>query len=96
MSELLPTAISRPRQPDTIPGYRLLEIVGRGGMGEVHSAMQLSLGRKVAIKLLAANLASDAAFVARFEKEAAAHFIRQILGPATAYRFLLLMKTSRR
>lgn len=72
MSELAPTTISRPRSPESIPGYRLLEVVGKGGMGEVHAAMQLSLGRKVAIKLLAPNLASDASFVARFEKEAAA------------------------
>jgi hypothetical protein len=72
MPDLAPTSISRPRSADLIPGYRLMEIVGKGGMGEVHKAQQLSLGRSVAIKLLASNLAGDPGFVARFEKEAAA------------------------
>jgi eukaryotic-like serine/threonine-protein kinase len=66
------TAISRARPPDLIPGYKLEKLVGKGGMGEVHKATQLSLGRTVAVKLLAAELASDKAFVVRFEKEAAA------------------------
>ncbi len=66
------TAISRPKPPDLIPGYRLERLVGRGGMGEVHRATQLSLGRTVAVKVLATELAKDDAFVARFEKEGAA------------------------
>lgn len=66
------TAISRPRQEDLIPGYRLEAVVGKGGMGEVHKAKQLSLSRTVAVKLLASELAKDPAFVTRFEKEAAA------------------------
>ena len=72
MSSLDTTAISRPRPPDLIRGYRLEKLVGKGGMGEVHQAVQLSLGRTVAVKLLNPELAKDAAFVARFEKEAAA------------------------
>src|SRR5689334_10733532 len=67
-----PTAISRPKPADFIPGYRLEKLVGKGGMGEVHQAVQLSLGRTVAVKLLSAELASDDSFVARFEKEGAA------------------------
>lgn len=66
------TAVSRPRAPDTVPGYRLLKLLGKGGMGEVHSAEQLSLGRTVAVKLLRDDLARDENFVARFEKESAA------------------------
>lgn len=60
------------RPPDAIPGYRLERLVGKGGMGEVHRAVQLSLGRVVAVKLLARELAEDPTFVARFDKEAAA------------------------
>jgi predicted Ser/Thr protein kinase len=66
------TAINRTHSPDLIPGYRLENLVGTGGMGEVHKATQLSLGRTVAIKLLSAQLAQDESFVARFQKEAAA------------------------
>lgn len=66
------TTVARARQDDLIPGYRLVQVVGKGGMGEVHQAVQLSLGRTVAVKLLKPELAQDEAFVARFEKEAAA------------------------
>ncbi len=53
-----------------VPGYELVELLGKGGMGEVWRAKQLSLGRMVALKLLPAKFAKDAEFVARFEKEA--------------------------
>jgi eukaryotic-like serine/threonine-protein kinase len=66
------TTIHRSLQPDLIPGYRLESLLGRGGMGEVHKATQLSLNRTVAVKILATELAKDPTFVARFEKEAAA------------------------
>ena len=72
MSPIDPTAISRPRPQDLISGYRLLKLVGTGGMGEVHKATQLSLGRTVAVKLLNPELAKDPSFIARFQKEAAA------------------------
>ena len=72
MAGIEPTTISRSRQPDLIPGYRLESLLGRGGMGEVHKATQLSLNRTVAVKILAAELAKDPSFVSRFEKEAAA------------------------
>lgn len=72
MSAPADTAVGRTRQDDLIAGYRLVQLVGKGGMGEVHQAVQLSLGRTVAVKLLKADLARDEQFVARFEKEAAA------------------------
>ncbi|MFB1479480.1 serine/threonine-protein kinase [Corallococcus sp. RDP092CA] len=72
MSSFEPTAISRSRPPDLISGYRLEKLVGAGGMGEVHKATQLSLGRTVAVKLLNPELAKDPSFIARFQKEAAA------------------------
>ncbi len=55
-----------------IPGYELIQVLGRGGMGEVWRAEQKSLGRTVAVKLLPPKLASDREFVTRFEKEATA------------------------
>lgn len=59
-------------KPVSVPGYELVELLGRGGMGEVWRARQTSLGREVAVKILSRDLASDPTFVARFEKEAAA------------------------
>jgi len=55
---------------EVIGGYRLEEVIGRGGMGCVYRASHLKLGRKAAVKVLAANLARDAHFVARFFQEA--------------------------
>ncbi|MFP2931550.1 serine/threonine-protein kinase [Pyxidicoccus sp. 3LG] len=55
-----------------LPGLELLEMLGRGGMGEVWLARQQSLGRTVAVKLLPPKLAKDPEFVTRFEKEATA------------------------
>ncbi|QDF05489.1 serine/threonine-protein kinase [Myxococcus xanthus] len=55
-----------------LPGLELLEMLGRGGMGEVWLARQQSLGRTVAVKLLPPRLAKDPEFVTRFEKEATA------------------------
>ena len=50
--------------------YRLLEKIGRGGMGEVWKATDTRLGREVAIKVLPPDVASDMDRLRRFEKEA--------------------------
>ena len=52
--------------------YRLGEKIATGGMGAVYRATDDKLGRAVAVKVLAANLADDASFVERFRREARA------------------------
>jgi serine/threonine-protein kinase PpkA len=56
--------------PFDIPGYRIMRSVGRGGMADVYLAIQLSLGRHVAIKVLAAERTPSDDLVSRFEQEA--------------------------
>src|SRR5688500_3677469 len=50
--------------------YRMLSMLGKGGMGEVYLAADTRLGREVALKLLPAEFARDAERVKRFEREA--------------------------
>jgi serine/threonine-protein kinase len=60
--------------PDTLidARYKVLMRLGSGGMAEVFCAEDQQLGRKVALKLLHARFAEDAAFVERFRREASA------------------------
>jgi len=56
--------------PGTVfAGCRIEAEAGRGGMGVVYCATHLALDRRVALKLLAPQLASDAGFRARFQQE---------------------------
>ena len=57
------------RSGATFGGYRVESQVGRGGMGVVYLATDLSLERPVALKLIAPELAQDERFRARFLKE---------------------------
>jgi eukaryotic-like serine/threonine-protein kinase len=61
-----------PASPAQIGVYQLLSPLGRGGMGEVHLALDTRLQRKVAVKLLPAEFTSDAGRVRRFAQEARA------------------------
>jgi serine/threonine protein kinase/beta-lactam-binding protein with PASTA domain len=50
--------------------YKLLSLLGEGGMAVVYEAEDLLLGRKVAVKVLREQYASDPGFLARFQREA--------------------------
>jgi serine/threonine-protein kinase len=76
----LPTAVDR-RLSDSnrtwlgkvVDGrYRVLEVIGRGGMGVVYKVEHLRMGKIAAMKVLHRDLAQDPEIVQRFEREAAA------------------------
>ncbi|MGQ9591412.1 MAG: serine/threonine-protein kinase, partial [Planctomycetota bacterium] len=54
----------------TLGGCRLVALVGRGAMGNVYAARQLSLDRTVAVKTIRPELCADPEMLARFQAEA--------------------------
>src|SRR3954451_2482048 len=57
---------SSPGQPRPVPipgelfgGYRIIRLLGKGGMGEVYEAEQLTTGRRLALKVMLHALASE-------------------------------------
>ncbi len=56
--------------PDRLGGYRILRLLGRGAMGAVYEAKQMSLDRLVALKTIRGRLADNPASLARFTREA--------------------------
>jgi hypothetical protein len=71
--QAVPAAQPQPAPRDvheTLGGYRILKELGRGGMGTVYLARQLSLDRNVALKVMKPQWANDPTFMARFTREA--------------------------
>ena len=50
--------------------YEIEELCGRGGMGSVYRATHIGTGRRVAVKVIAPELAGDGEFIERFRREA--------------------------
>lgn len=50
--------------------YRVFRVVGEGGMGTVYEGLQLSLNKRVAIKVMSRELAANPEALARFRREA--------------------------
>ena len=59
-----------PAAPARIGDYRIVREIGRGGMGIVYEAVQESLDRRVALKVLPRSLLSDGSGLERFRREA--------------------------
>ncbi len=53
-----------------VGGYRIEHRLGEGGMGTVYAAVEPTIGKRVAVKVLRRDLATDASFSLRFEREA--------------------------
>src|SRR5271166_1368056 len=56
----------------TLGDFQVKRLLGRGGMGQVYLATQISLNRSVALKVLHSRLLSKPAYLSRFEAEATA------------------------
>jgi serine/threonine protein kinase/Tfp pilus assembly protein PilF len=83
--EPFPTPDGRPA-PALLGDFRIVREVGRGGMGVVYEAEQVSLGRRVALKVLPFASALDARHLQRFKNEAqaAAHLHHTNIVPVFA------------
>jgi serine/threonine protein kinase len=68
----VPVAAPSEEAVGTLGDFRLVREIGRGGMGVVYEAEQISLGRRVALKVLPFAAAMDARQLQRFKNEAQA------------------------
>jgi CHASE2 domain-containing sensor protein len=65
-----PAPADAPTVADEIAGFRLEDVIGRGGMGVIFRAQQPGLDRTVAVKVIAPDHAADPRFRERFAREA--------------------------
>ncbi len=77
-----------------VGNYRIVEKIGEGGMGVVYKAVEVSLDRTVAVKVLSPDLAGDQALIERFRSEAKAQANLNHPNIATLYTFLTTSETS--
>jgi integrase len=80
-----PADADAPRAPASMPGYEVLDELGRGGMGVVYKARDTRLGRLVALKMVLHAEHAGPAGRHRFRDEARA--VARLYGPTPAERF---------
>ena len=59
----------READPEQVAGYQISRLLGRGGMGSVYEAIDTTVGRRVALKLIAADHVTSSEAVERFRQE---------------------------
>src|SRR5581483_6780951 len=64
------TSQAQPGEIDHVPGYQILGVLGRGGMGVVYRAAQIKLKRQVALKMVLGGKHSSPEGLMRFQHEA--------------------------